>query len=307
MAARHISFEDADDRLDWLALADALEQGHDLPKAQMQDVVMQRGDDTMLSRHAWIDGLGVLVKVGQVFPQNPGKFGIPTINGIVTLFDDVTGVLAATIDFHLVTKWKTAGDSLLAARHLARPDSRNILIVGAGPVARSMIGAYSALFPVARFTLWNRTTSKAAEVALDYPDHDITVATDLPDAVAKADIISCATMANSPILRGEWLRPGQHIDLIGAYLPDMREADDATMRRARIFVDSYDTTVDQIGELLAPMESGAIMRTDILADFYSLKSGNFRRHSDNEITLHKNGGGAHLDLMTSSHILRTLT
>ncbi len=307
MTARHISFDDADGRLDWLALADALEHGHDSPKAQMQDVVMQRGDDTMLSRHAWIDGLGVLVKVGQVFPENPGKFGIPTINGIATLFDDVTGMLAATIDFHLVTKWKTAGDSLLAARHLARPDSENILIVGAGPVARSMVEAYGALFPNARFSVWNRTASKAAELAADYPNHDIAVVTDLPGAVAKADIISCATMATSPVLRGEWLRPGQHVDLIGAYLPDMREADDTAMRRARIFVDSYETTVDQIGELLAPLKSGAIVRDDILADFYGLKAGNFRRRSDDEITLHKNGGGAHLDLMTSSHILRTLT
>jgi ornithine cyclodeaminase/alanine dehydrogenase-like protein (mu-crystallin family) len=305
MTFRNITFAAADPSLNWLALIDALERGHNLPKAQVQDVVIKRATDTMLSRHAWIDGLGIAVKTANIFPEN-GALDLPNINGIVTLYDDATGVLKATIDFHLVTKWKTAGDSLLAASKLARPDSRNILILGAGTLARSLVHAYGALFPDARFEIWNRTPANAETLARALPDHDITAITDLPTAASNADIITCATMSNTPVLRGEWLRPGQHIDLIGAYIPSMREADDLALQRSRIFVDSFDTTLDHIGELIDPLKSGAIRRGDVLADYYHLPSGKFSRLADDEITLFKNGGGAHLDLMTCDYILRAM-
>ena len=127
------------------------------------------------------------------------------------------------------------------------------------------------------------------------------IADDLAQAVSQADIITCATMSTQPIIQGDWLRPGQHLDLIGAYRPDMREADDAALRRARIFVDSYDTTVGHIGEIKDPLARGVIARTDLVADYYAPEQ--FMRRSDDEITLFKNGGGAHLDLMTSRYIL----
>ena len=127
------------------------------------------------------------------------------------------------------------------------------------------------------------------------------VAGDLERAVREADIVTSATMSTEPLIRGAWLRPGQHIDLIGAYRPDMREADDEAIRRARVFVDSYDTTVGHIGEIRTPLETGVIARDDLVADFYEPEK--FRRQSSDEITLFKNGGGAHLDLMTSRYIL----
>ncbi|MFT4717033.1 MAG: ornithine cyclodeaminase/alanine dehydrogenase-like protein (mu-crystallin family) [Paracoccaceae bacterium] len=305
MTFRNITFDEADKHLNWLDLTQALEQGHARPKAQVQDVVMTREPDTMLSRHAWIDGLGIAVKTAQVFPNN-GAHNLPNINGILTLFDDTTGVLKATIDFHLVTKWKTVGDSLLAAQKLARPDSRNILVLGAGTVAANLIRAYSTLFPNARFQIWNRTASKAETLAATFKDHEVTAVTDLPHAVANADIVTSATMSKTPVLKGEWLRSGQHVDLIGAYIPSMREADDTAMQRSRIFVDSFDTTLAHIGELIDPLASGAIRRTDVLADYYDLSKGNFEREKDDEITLFKNGGGAHLDLMTANYILGAL-
>ncbi|MBV1902740.1 MAG: ornithine cyclodeaminase, partial [Marinosulfonomonas sp.] len=126
---------------------------------------------------------------------------------------------------------------------------------------------------------------------------------DLEAAVREADIVSVATMTTAPLIRGEWLQPGQHIDLIGAYTPDMREADDLALQRARIFVDSRDTTINHIGELLIPLSQGVISKADILADFYDLSGGGFARQTDEEITLFKNGGGAHLDLMTGRYIL----
>lgn len=288
---------EAEAHLSWPALLDALEAGHRMPRAEVRDTLLHRGPDAVLVRAAWIDGLGQLVKTATVFPGNAAQ-GLPTIGGAVTLFDDATGALRAVLDFGLVTKWKTAGDSLLAARRLARPDSRRILLVGAGTVARSMVGAYRSLFPEARFTVWSRTPARAAALGLP-------VAGDLEAAVRAADIVCCATMATEPLVRGDWLRPGQHLDLIGAYAPAMREVDDTAMARARVFVDARATTLHHIGELMMPLASGAITEADVVADFHD-DPALFARRSDDEITLAKNGGGAHLDLMTADWILRSV-
>ncbi len=285
--------KEAETLLSWRGLLDAFEAGHKLPLADLKDMFLYRGQDTILDRGAWIDGLGALVKVATIFPGNAAK-GLPTIYGVVSLFDDATGDLSALVDFHLVTKWKTAGDSLLSASRLARKDSKNFLLVGAGAVARSMVEAYSAIFPDARFTVWSRTRESAAAMGLP-------VADDLEGAVRKADVICSATMATSPLIRGDWLQPGQHIDLIGAYKPGMREVDDRAMQRARIFVDSRRTTIHHIGEIMDPIASGAITEADIVADFYD-DAALYARRSDDEITIAKNGGGAHLDLMTATYI-----
>ena len=298
MTATAISFKAGEANLDWLDLCDAIEAGHKLPRAEIGDTFLYRGQDTMLSRSAWIDGLGLAVKTAAVYPGNP-SCGKPLIHGSVSVFSDTDGTLDAIIDFHLVTKWKTAGDSLLAARKLARADSSRILIVGAGTVGRSLHEAYSSVFPDAEFTVWNRTRCNAEAMAALYPG--LRIAGDIAAAVTNADIITCATMSTEPIIKGEWLRPGQHIDLIGAYRPDMREADDDALLRSRIFVDSIDTTADHIGEIKIPLSQGTITRGEIIADYYSPRD--FRRLGDDDITLFKNGGGAHLDLMASRYIL----
>ena len=297
-AVPFIPFEAGEALLGWIGLTDALAAGHNRPKAEIGDTFLYRGSDTLLSRSAWIDGLGIAVKTATIFPNNPSA-SKPVVNGGVNLYSDTDGTLEAIVDFHLVTKWKTAGDSITAARRLARPDSRNILIVGAGTVGCSLHDAYSAAFPNAQFTVWNRTTKNAELMAVERPT--LSVATDLEQAVRNADIVTSATMSTKPLIKGEWLQAGQHVDLIGAYRPDMREVDDAALKRSRIFVDSLDTTVGHIGEIKIPIEAGAISANDIVADYYNIS--NFTRESDDEITLFKNGGGAHLDLMTSRYIL----
>ena len=293
-----ISFEEGEKYLDWLTLTDAFIDGHKMPKAQMKDVFLYEDDNTLLNRSAWIKGLGLAVKCATIFPEN-SKQGKPTVGGAVNLFSSLNGSLESIIDFHLVTKWKTAGDSLLGAKRLARPDSRHILIMGAGIVGHSLYEAYSALFPQAEFAIWNRSLANAEAFAKSYPG--TTIVSSLADAVNKADIITCATMSTEAILKGEWLRPGQHVDLIGAYRPDMREADDEVLRHGRLFVDSRETTIGHIGELLIPISEGVIHESDIIADFYQMEY--MQRRSDDEITIFKNGGGAHLDLMTSRFIL----
>jgi len=293
-----IPFAEGEKHLDWLALTDALAEGHNGPKAEIADVFLYEGDNTLLNRSAWIAGLGLAVKCATIFPGNKAK-GQPAIAGAVNLFSGKDGVLEAILDFALVTKWKTAGDSLLAARRLARPDSRNILIVGAGTVGHSLLAAYGAAFPDAQFTVWNRSPEGAVAFQDRHPD--VAMAEDLEMAVKAADIVTSATMTTTPIIKGDWLQPGQHIDLIGAYRPDMREVDDTALARARVFVDSRDTTVDHIGELKIPIASGAFNADMIVADYYD--GAAFCRHTSDEITLFKNGGGAHLDLMPSRYIL----
>lgn len=290
--------KDAEAHLTWPGLMAAIEAGHSLPRAEIADLFLYRGKDTILDRAAWIDGLGSLVKVATIHPGN-AALGKPTVNGAVNLFDDKTGELNALVDFHLVTKWKTAGDSLLSASKLARKDSRNILLVGAGTVAKSMIHAYSSLFPEARFTVWNR--SPAAAFAMT-ADPRVSATEDLASAVGKADIICTATMSTTPLIKGAWLRAGQHLDLIGAYRPDMREVDDDALRRAAIFVDARATTLHHIGEIKDPIARGIITAADIIADFYDIAVGTYARTSDDQITVAKNGGGAHLDLMTATYI-----
>ena len=300
MSVAQIGF-DAEASLTWVDLTQALQAGHQLPKAEISDILLYRNKETLLNRAAWIDGMGQLVKVATIFPQNPTQ-DLPTVNGSVTLYDDLTGLLSAVIDFHLVTKWKTAGDSLLSAKLLARPDAQNILIIGAGTVAKNMVLAYQSHWPNARFTVWSRSFVGAEVMAALFPNMCATQ--DLAGAVAQSDIICTATMSTTPILQGAWLRAGTHLDLIGAYRPDMREVDDLALKRASIFVDSRVTTISHIGELKDPIARGVIDASDVKADFYDIASGAFARSSNTEITIAKNGGGAHLDLMTADYISR---
>ena len=291
-----VPFAEGQKRLDWLTLVAALELGHQGPKAEINDLFLYRGTDTLLSRSAWIDGMGLLTKTATIFPGN-SRSGQPIVGGGVMLFDDQDGQLSAMIDFHLITKWKTAGDSLMAALALAPVGVRKILIVGAGTVGKSLLEAFSVGFPDANFTIWNRSHAGAQAFA---KATGAVVAVDLETAVRTADIILTCTMTTEPIIKGAWLRPGQHINMIGAYRPDMREADDEALQKSRLFVDSFDTTLSHIGELKIPLETGAISRDHVLADYYNLAA--FQAGPD-DITVFKNGGGAHLDLMTARYVL----
>jgi len=290
-----ISFDEIDPNLTWDVIMSAIAKGHELPKGDVSDSFVKRGADTLLTRSAWIGGLGVAVKAATVMPDNK-----PSVNGGVMLFNDATGVLDAVVDFHLVTKRKTVGDSLLAASILARPDSQRLVILGAGTVARNLIDAYRSLFQGIQISVWNRTLSTAEKLATEL---DCEVVTDLQTSVTNADIVSCATMSTKPVLKGDWVSAGTHIDLIGAYRPDMREADDAVLRKGTLFVDSRDTTIDHIGELRDPISRGIISASDVRADYYDIGGGLFNRSTDTEITVFKNGGGAHLDLMVATAIL----
>lgn len=295
-------------KLCWADIIDALYEGHQLSMAKIGDQLLSRGQDALLSRAAWIDGLGFGVKSVSVMANN-AVADLPTVQGGMLVFDDRTGVLEAVIDSDLVTNWKTASDSALGAKLLARAESRSYLIIGAGVVAETLAHAYTATFAgLERIEIWNRTSEKAAALAQKLAKDGLpaSVVADLPAACARADIISTATMANTSIIHGDWISNGTHVDLIGAFKKDMREADNTLLQKGRLFVDSFETTIDHIGELMIPLAEGAIARSDVLADLYGLVTGSFGRTCDDEITIFKNGGGAHLDLMTAKRILQAI-
>lgn len=307
---KYISFEDADSKLNWTEIADAIEAGHHLEKAKIGDLLLSKGDRSLLNRGAWIDGVGLALKSVTVYPNNPSKTPPePSVQGAMLLFDSDTGALKAILDGPLVTKWKTAGDSVLGARILARKDSSSLLVVGAGTVAKSLFQAYREVFPSLRkFTVWNRTYGKAEELAAELASEGMPVtATDnLEKAVREADIISSATMSKEPIIMGDWISAGSHVDLIGAYRPDMREADDELMKKSRLFVDARETTIGEIGELIIPMAKGAITEKHVIGDLYNLCNQGEGRLTNTDITVFKNGGGAHLDLITGNMIFNKM-
>ncbi|HSM42212.1 MAG TPA: ornithine cyclodeaminase [Afifellaceae bacterium] len=300
---RIISAEDIRKTATWPLVIEALRAGHLRPKAKTGDTLLEAGNRKMLVRSGWIEGLAAGVKAVTVYPDNQPP--LPSVQGQVLLFDDETGAVSASLDGTEITKWKTAGDSALGADCLARPDVETMLMVGAGTMAEPLIRAHLTVRPsIGRVMIWNRTPERADELAGRLGDlpAGVEVVADLDAALPEADLVSCATMTVDPIISGALLRPGCHVDLVGAYTPEMREADDETLTRGRLFVDSYDTTVDEIGELIIAIAAGVITREDVLGDLHALVEGRAGRQTAGEITLFKNGGGAHLDIMTAEAI-----
>lgn len=308
MSLNVIDYEAAIDHLSWDEAIEALRSGHEMARAEVGDLVLGPPAGALLDRAAYIAGTGYGVKAVTVFDDNPAH-GLATVQGAMLVFEPEHGCLAAVIDSRLVTEFKTAGDSVLGARLLARPDSRQLLIVGAGTLARSLVRAYAAGFPaLERIAVWARKPEQAQRLAEEMQGMTVEVAAvdDLPRAAAQADIVSTATMARTPVLEGAWLRPGTHVDLIGAYKADMREADDELLTRGSLFVDSRETTIGHIGELMIPIAEGVITADDVQGDLYDLVKGSVGRRADSEITVYKNGGGAHLDTIIASYIARTM-
>lgn len=305
MNAPIITYDATVDKLTWPDAVEALRSGHLLPKAQVDDIFLGPADGTLLSRGAYIEDLGYGVKSTTIFAGNANQ-GLPSVQGAMLVFEPEQGRLTAIIESRLITEYKTAADSVLGASLLARPDSVTLLIVGAGTVARSLVKAYSAVFPkLERIAIWARRMEQAEALAREFQEAKGTVAAvpDLAAAAGQADIIATATMAREPVLHGAWVKPGTHVDLIGAYKADMREADDELIAGGLLFVDSRATTLGHIGELAIPIANGVMTADAVQGDFYDMvQDPSCGRQSDAEITVFKNGGGAHLDLMMARYI-----
>ena len=298
-----LSAQDVRNLANWPLVIAAIRKGHSLPKADIGDTFVHARDNTMLVRSAYIDGLAAGVKAATVVPENPNRSPpLPSVHAQIMLFDPNSGELTALVDGTEVTAWKTAGDSALGCDLLARRDVDTLLIAGAGSMAEPLVRAHLSVRPdIKTVLLWNRSAERVAVLKDKLGDlpQTIGIEPELNEAVAKADVICCATMTKEPILNGELLKAGTHVDLVGAFKPDMREADDAVHKRGSWFVDSRDTTIDHIGELKIPIEQGLIDKNAVVGDLHQLVSGEHGRRSETEITVFKNGGGAHLDIMVS--------
>jgi ornithine cyclodeaminase len=243
-------------------------------------------------------------KVVTVLPDNP-QIGVPAIQALYVLCEGKTGSPVAVIDGTALTYRKTAADSALGARLLASENSAHLVMAGAGGLAPYLVAAHRTVRPsLTRVSVWNRSGDKAKALAAQIGAKAVT---DLEAAVREADIICCATNATEPLIKGAWLKPGAHLDLVGSFTPDMRECDDDAVRRARLFVDSRQFAIDQPGDLGDPLRRGIIGRERIEADLFDLCGhGLPRPRMPKDITLFKNGGGAHLDLFTALFIWKAL-
>lgn len=284
-----------------------LRHHHDISRPDAQNA-------TLLLMPAWTDfgaqghtQRGYIgTKIVTVFPDNGAK-SLPAVMGVYFLASGKTGEPLAVIDGQSLTLWRTAAASALASSYLSREDSSRLLMVGAGALAPYLIRAHAAVRPISEVLIWNRTKANAERVANKLSNRNLLVhaTDDLEGAVRGADIVSCATLATDPLIKGSWLKPGMHVDGVGAFKPTMRETDDDVIRRARVFVDTRTGATKEGGDIVQPIEDGVLDPSDIAADLFELTRGERggRRFYD-QITFFKNVGTAIEDLAAAVMIFQ---
>lgn len=255
-------------------------------------------DSTLLLMPAWDDGQFVGLKVVTISPNNRA-YQLPSIQGSYTLFDLPTGRPLLEMDAKVLTNLRTAATSALASQYLSREDSQHLLIIGTGSLAPYLIAAHASNRPIAKVSIWGRHPKKAQQVVneVDGNSMQLEVVKDLHAAIPEADIISAATMSVKPLILGKYLQAGQHLDLVGSYKSDMREADDEVIRRSTLFVDTLQGAPKESGDLAIPLTTGVCSLQDIQADLFGLCLGQHAgRQNREEITFFKSVGHALEDL-----------
>jgi alanine dehydrogenase len=298
--------------LDYPRLIDALrrtfaEQASPLPRT----IVSLPGAPgaLLVTMPAWQGSAGA-VKIATIFPGNPARHAKPAVQAMVILFDGETGTPCAIADGTEITLRRTAAASALAASYLARPEASTLLMIGTGALAPHLVRAHAAVRPIRRVEIWGRSSEKALAVATaiaaERPDLDVRASEDRAAACARADIVSCATGAAAPVLEGRWLPPGAHIDLVGGFSADTREADDAVVGGARIVVDTRAGALHEAGDVLIPLRTGVIGDADIAGELADLCSGRIcGRTTPEQTTVFKSVGAALEDLVAMQLLLET--
>ncbi|HMF66220.1 MAG TPA: ornithine cyclodeaminase family protein [Phyllobacterium sp.] len=306
-----ISPAEIDGLLKWPDMIDAIEQA--FRQGMIQPVrhhhTVDRPDgaaSTLLLMPAWSDfnALGdsskgyMGVKIVTVSPDN-GAISKPAVMGVYLLLDGKTGEPKALIDGQRLTLWRTAGASALAARYLAREDASKLVVLGAGALSGFLARAHSAIRPITEISIWNRNFAGAEKVAAELAadGFNAKAVKDKDVAIAEADIISAGTLSTEPLILGRHLKPGTHVDLIGAFTPTMRESDDECVKRARVFVDTKDGALKEGGDIVQPIKAGVVNESHVIGDLFGLTRGTIKgRQSPGEITLFKSVGAALEDL-----------
>ena len=310
----YIAATEVERLLDYPALIDALRQGFaqdwTVPVRHHYGIPMPDGEpeQTLLLMPAWEAGKAIGMKMVTVTPGN-GARDLPAVQGVYLMLDGATGAPMALIDGPSLTARRTAAASALAADYLARDDARLMLMVGAGALSLPLVEAHSAVRPIKEVRLWARDRRKAAAKVAELVSHGINaaLAEDLEQSAREADLISCATLSTTPLIRGAWLKSGAHLDLIGAFTPQMRESDDAAIGRASLFVDTREGALKEGGDLVQPLKAGLITPEAIKADLFDLARQHHRgRMSQDEVTLFKSVGTALEDFAAAKLVVERL-
>ena len=306
----NISTADVDQSLTYEGLVetlrDAFRQGAIQPVRHHHTIEHPQGaDSTLLLMPAWTDfsksasGKGYIgVKIVTVSPDN-NAINKPAVMGLYLLLDGKTGEPMALIDGQRLTTWRTACASALAASYLAREDASKLLVIGAGALSPFLARAHSAVRPIDEIRIWNRTRSRAENVveSLKADGLNASVADNIDEAVGWADIVSSATISDAPLVKGKFIKPGTHVDLVGAFTPDLRESDDEAVARARVYVDTRAGATKEAGDIVLAIASGALTADAIVGDLFELTRGEASgRQSAEDITLFKSVGAALEDL-----------
>jgi alanine dehydrogenase len=279
-------------------LASAFAADCTTPVRQRHDLGGTSAGKSLLLMPGWRANGAIGVKLVTVFADNAIR-SLPAVHACYVLFDGDTGAPLAMLDGNELTLRRTGAASALAATFLARPDATRLLMVGTGELAPHIILSHAEVRPIKEVRIWGRRTERAGEVAAALKGYDfsVTVCDDLQAGVEWADIISCATLSQTPLIEGRWLRPGQHLDLIGAFRPNMREADDTAMTRAALYVDTRAGALVEAGEFVQALAAGVIQRSDVKGELSELVRGVAPgRESREAITLFKSVGTAIEDL-----------
>ena len=305
-----------DGALEPVALADALRDAFAsdivVPVRHHHDIHRPDGDATLLLMPAWTGAdeseAYIGTKIVSVYPMN-GARHLPAVMGTYLLMDGATGAPLAALDGARLTTWRTAAASALAARSLARHDASVLTMIGAGAMSPFLIRAHCAERPIARVLLWNHHPERARDLAarLSAEGLPVTAVEDREAAIQQADIVSAATLSVTPLIEGAWLKPGTHVDGVGAFKPSMRETDDAVVRRATLFCDTKAGALKEGGDLFQPIRDGVIAPEDVKADLFDLAQGRHpgRTHAD-EITFFKSVGTAIEDLAAAVSVWKRL-
>ena len=270
---------------------------HDFPNPQ------EKVDSTLLLMPAFHPGKDLGVKIVTVSPNN-GEHNLPAIQGLYIYLDAQLGNVKAILDAKVLTASRTAAASALASSYLSRTDSSTLLMIGTGALAANLIRAHASVRPITKVYVWGRNAEKSKAVCEELKDSPFTCeAVDtIESVIQKVDIISCATLSKTPLVLGKWLQEGQHLDLVGAYKKDMREADDEAIAKSSVFVDTFQGGLKESGDIVIPLQNNIITKEDIKADLFELCSNvKEGRTSAKEITFYKSVGHALEDLVAASH------
>jgi len=288
------------------ALRDAFAAGAEAP-VRASHAVTPEGDRLLLMP-AWRRGADLGVKIVTVFPRNPAR-GLASVSALYVLLDGSTGHPVALLDGEALTLRRTGAASALASGFLSRADSRVLVVVGTGKLAPHMVEAHCAVRPIERVLVWGRRRERADALASRLADRKIAAraAADLDAALAEADIITCATTAREPVIHGRSIRAGAHVDLVGGFVRDMREADDALVQNAELYVDTFAGALAEAGDLVQLIERGALDRAHIRAELADLVTGRAPgRREAGTVTLFKSVGTALEDLAAARLVAERL-